>query len=90
MTTIAPGQIAALRKGIADDTAKRIAAETRQQASVEEEARLLAEAREQYGLDTLAALRAHIDAEVGAIAVDIAAVEAARDDAARAVAAVPS
>ena len=90
MTTIAPGQIAALRKRVAENGERRVAAETRLAANREEEARLLAQAHEQYGLDTLAELAAHVEAEDAAIAVDVAAVEAALNAAQAAAVAVPA
>lgn len=90
MTSIQPGAIAALRKRVADNNERRVAASTRLAANKEEEARLLSQAHEQYGLDTLADLAAHADAEDAAIAVDAAALTVALDAAQAAAAAVPS
>jgi len=87
--TIQPGQIAAARQRVQQAGERRVQAETRLDANRTEETRLLAEALTAYGLDSLAAIDGFVAREGAAIAADLAALNAALDDAERKAAEVP-
>lgn len=74
---IETGDLARLRARAQQANDKRVAAESRLEHANAEEARLLAEVREQYGIDTLAGLEALLTTEEAALADEAASLEAA-------------
>ena len=74
---IETGDLARLRTRAQQANDKRVAAESRLEQAKEEEARLLGEVRERYGVDTLAELEALLATEEQALAAEAASLEAA-------------
>lgn len=83
-------EIRDLRRRVEELNTRRIQEEARAAAAEQEEARLLAEAREQFGVDSLEALEALLAKEQAALDRDVAALEQAVVAAEAAAAQLPS